>query len=709
MGGGSAATGPATAAGEGGAHGRGRGALGVLLVLGLLRTGGAAAQTPDTVTVDSATVLAHEAIVVRALRAPLRLAALPYAVTVRTTADRPPSAGLTLAGPLRAVPGLQVHSRYNEALGERIVVRGFGARAQFGIRGIHVLVDGIPATMPDGQTTLNHLDLGLLRRAEVLRGPAAAAYGNAAGGVLLLTTAAPPRGAFRSEASATAGSDGLVRVGSTAGGGDGEMGWIASAGREWRDGYRPHAGTDRWQLTGRLDAPLAGGFLRVVTHGVTYDADNPGSLTPAQFAADPHQAQPFNVAQGTGEAGGHGQVGATWERALGGAYLETSAYVLDRSIENPIPPSIIDLDRRAGGLRLLVRGGGDGLDGAGWAAGMDAAVLGDDRRNHGNEGGARGDLTLDQSERVTNVAAHAQALVPLLDRLGLFLGGRYDHVTFSAHDRLITTSDPDDSGRRAMAAFSPTAGLRVDVAPGLVLLANVSTAFETPTTTELVNRPDGAGGFNPALEPQRTRSYEAGARATPLPGLSIEATAYHARIEDALVPFEVESAPGRQYFRNAAGAVHRGLELLAELRTARVDVLAALDRTVAEFSSYATPDGSFDGLTVPGVRPWTAALAVVARPGGHLVIELGYDAVGDMVVDDANETRAPGYHLFGARAAAPVRLGRWPVRVHAGIENALDERYVSSVVPNAFGARFFEPGPGRSFHIGIELGHAASR
>lgn len=670
----------------------------------------AAAQEPppaDTAARDTAAVLVHEGITVRALRAPLSLEALPFAVTVRAAGEAPAGAGLTLAEALRAVPGLQVQSRYNDALGERIVVRGFGARAQFGVRGVHVIVDGVPATMPDGQTTLNHVDLAFLHRAEVLRGPAAAAYGNAAGGVLLLSTTPPPAAAFHARASSLAGSDGLLRLRATSGGGRDGTGWIASVSREWRDGYRPHSGTDRWQLTGRADAPVAGGHLRMVAHGVSYDADNPGSLTPEQYLADPHQAQAFNVLRRTGEDGRHAQVGLTWERALDNTFLEFTAYGVARTLENPIPPSIIELDRRAGGIRTLLRGGG--RNGVAWAAGVDAALLGDDRRNYENADGVRGALTLDQAETVANVAAHGQALLPLGSRVGLFLAARYDRVSFAADDFLISPDDPDDSGSRTMDALSPTAGVRLSAAEGLDLFANVSTAFETPTTTELVNRPDGAGGFNPSLEPQRTVSFEAGARAAPGPGLRLEASAYHALVDDALVPFEVESAPGRQYFRNAGGARHRGVELLVELRTPAIDLLGTLDRTAAEFTAYETPEASYDGHMVPGVRPWTGELDVSWRTGGVLALGLGYQAAGEMFVNDANTTEAPGYHLFGIRATAPVTLGDWTVRVHSGIDNLLDETYVASVVPNAFGGRFYEPGPGRSFHIGVELGAGTPR
>lgn len=701
----------------------------VLVLAAACAATAARAQEPDTTAAkpstaaeaarqDTTPVLPLPALVVRALRAPIVADALPYAVTVRQPASSVRSAGLSLGGEIRAVPGLQVQSRYNDALGDRIVMRGFGARAQFGVRGIQVLVDGVPATMPDGQTTLNHLDLSLLERAEVLRGPAAAAYGNAAGGVLLLSLRPPPAGAFHQELGAVGGADGLVRIRSTTGGGGvgangpdaadaadgGGVGWIASLTGERRDGYRPHSGTERYQATGRLDLPVAGGSLRAVAHGVAYDADNPGALTFEQYREDPHQAQAFNVAQRTGEEGRHGQAGLTWERSLSGVRLEGTVYGLARSVENPIPPTIISLSRRAAGARVLLHGPGPavGLGRLSWAVGADASMLGDDRQNYENASGDRGPLTLDQRERVTNLAAHGQAILSLLDPLSLFLGARYDHVVFSATERFVAGEEPDDSGERTMGAASPTLGLRLALSPDVTLFGNVSTAFETPTTTELVNRPDGRGGLNEELEPQRTVSYEIGTRGALGPALRLEGTAYHARVDDALIPFEVASAPGRQYFRNAGAAVHRGIELLAELRAERLNLLVAFSRTDAEFSSHTVGDRSFDGNAVPGVRPWTLGIVAGGDVPGGLTLESEYERVGEMAVDDANESWAAGYGLVGLRAAAPrISIGGWDIQAYGGVDNVLDRSYVASVVPNAFGSRFFEPGPGRALYVGL--------
>lgn len=662
----------------------------------------AAAGQDPAAEPDTAPVLPLPAIVVRALPVRAALDDLPYAVTVRRTALALPTAAQGLGSELRAVPGLQVHSRYNEALGDRIVIRGFGARTQFGIRGVHVVVDGIPATMPDGQTSLNHLDPTLLQRAEILRGPAASTYGNAAGGALLLTTLPPPP-TFRQEVAVLAGQGERLRLRSTTGGPIGPGVGTASLVGERGSGFRPHSDTERYQASGRLDVPLAGGRLRAVGHAVRYDAETPGALTGEQYRTAPYEAQPFNVTQRTGEQGRHGQLGLAWEGAVAGSALDVSVHGLGRTIVNPIPPTIIDLERTVGGTRVLLRSPEPATGALGWAVGVEAGIQADDRRNHENDEGTRGRLTLDQEEWVSNVAAHGQTLIPAPGPVSLFLGARYDRVMFAAADH-FTAGDPDDSGRRTMHAVSPTAGVRLAVSSGISLFGNVSTAFETPTTTELVNRPGGAGGFNPELEPQRTLSYELGGRASPVPGVRLELTAYRARIRDALIPFEVESAPGRQYFRNAGRAIHRGLEALAELRADRLGLLVTYDRTDARFASDATEAGSFDGREVPGVRPWSVDVVLTGRPLPALALELEYAVTGDMAADDANEVMAPGYRLVTVRAAGrDIRVGGWDVQPFAGLRNALDETHVASVVPNAFGGRYFEPGPGRSLYVGAEV------
>jgi iron complex outermembrane recepter protein len=656
---------------------------------------------------DTLPVVPLDTISARVLRSPLPALRAPYAVSAAGgEAQRRAKPGLALDELLAAVPGVQVDNRYNWALGERISVRGFGARAQFGVRGVRVLVDGLPATLPDGQTTLNHVDAGAVERAEVVRGPASALYGNAAGGVIRLSTLPPPPVPLWSEYRVTGGSGGLLRLQSQAAGELGGVSYRVGLTRLRYDGFRDHAEADNTLASGSVAWRGRRGALRLSFSAVTYDALNPGSLTDSLLRADRTAAAPVNLTYDTGEEGRQGQLGLSWERALGSGGVEVSGWVLARAIDNPIPFNWIKLDRELGGARAALSGA---LGAVRWTAGAEAEQQRDHRLNFANQQGTPGALTRDQAERVTALAGFAQATATLGSRLDVMAAARYDRFRFAADDRLVGEGDPDDSGARTMDAFSPTAGVSFAAAPGVSLYANLSTAFETPTTTELVNRPTGAGGFNPELEPQRTTSYEAGVKARSRTAW-LEVAAYRARVRDALVPFEVEGAPGRQFFRNAGSARHRGVEAAAGAvpfrgATARV----AYTWTDARFGRYVVGGVDLEGNRVPGIAPHRVEGTF------HLSSDRGPFAGVDArwvdeipVDDDAPELRSSAYALVDVRAGwEALRLGRLRATPTVSVANLFDVEYNASVVVNAARGRYYEPGPGRSLYLGVEVGFGA--
>ncbi|HET7585925.1 MAG TPA: TonB-dependent receptor [Gemmatimonadaceae bacterium] len=656
------------------------------------------------------TVVRLAPVVVTVLRSPFALGRAPFAVMARDTGDLPHgAAGLALDGVLSGVPGLQVDNRYNYALGERVAIRGFGARAQFGVRGVAVIVDGVPATLPDGQTNLTNIDPAFVGRAEVMRGPASSLYGNAAGGVIQMTSRPSPPQPLVERARTVAGSNGLRRWETETSGRVGSLAYLAGASRLDYGGFRDFSNARTDHANVRVGTEGEHERLQIVANWVRYDAQNPGSLSDSLLHVDRTQAFRTNELQRTGERGHQLQGGVQWERDLPSGAVQLSAWALGRTVENPIPTSIIDLARRAGGVRAVYRrsalAGGEPLR---WAVGVEGGWQHDDRQNHDNDAGSRAALTLDQRERVAALAAFAQSDVQLGARTSVVAGVRVDRTRFKARDRLVDASNPDDSGERTMAAVSPSLGVSVQASPGTTVYANVATAFETPTTTELANRPDGAGGFNPDLDPERTTSVEAGAKGV-LPGTGViyQLAIYRARVRDALIPFEVPDAPGRQFFRNAGSAVHQGVELSAEtwlFGSIRAD--AAYTLTDARFDAFTTESGSFGGRRVPGVAPHRVDLALAydgADPGGFFAEgDLHYRAATP--VDDANSAHSAGYALVNVRAGVRMVLGGATVVVpFAGIDNVFDARYDTSVVVNAFGGRFFEPGPGRALSVGVRV------
>ena len=341
-----------------------------------------------------------------------------------------------------------------------------------------------------------------------------------------------------------------------------------------------------------------------------------------------------------------------------------------------------------------------------WIVGAEAEQQRDDRRNYTNEEGERGALTLDQDERVSSASAFAQGAVRLGARVSLLGGLRYDWFRFRVEDLLITADDPDDSGVRRMSALSPSVGLSYIATSSVNLYGNIATSFQTPTTTELANQPSGAGGFNPNLEPQRAVSYELGANGRLGTRGIYQISLYRADIDDALIPFEVPGAPGRQFFSNVGSARHQGVETeVAVFLLSDLIVRGSYALTDARFVSYATAEENFEDNRIPGIAPHRLNLALhYTRPNGIFAdVEGSY--ASRTPVNDANTAHSSSYVVTSVRTGVErVRIGSAEITPFVGINNVFNEEYNTSVTINAFGGRYYEPGPGRAFYVGVDLG-----
>lgn len=682
-----------------------------LLALLLVPLPGSALQAPGSAEPDS--VVALDPVVVRVLRSSVGTGA-PYPVSVAAGPElRRGTGGAFLEETLRALPGLQIQNRFNLASAERLVIRGFGSRAQFGIRGVRVLVDGIPATLPDGQTALDHFDPGTVGRAELLRGPGAALYGNAAGGVLHLRSLAPPASGTEVSAEAGGGSFGLSTWHGALSGRTGDLGYRVSVSRMAFDGFRTDplaadggvfGGATRSIVNAGLTLPAGAGTLRVVVNGLDMEADNPGSLSRALLDEGDRQAFRFNVIQKTREDIRQGQLGATWSGPLGALDGEVSAWGIRRDFLGAIPPAIVTFDRTALGARAIFRGTQETSAGTlTVGGGVEAELQRDDRRNWENDGGERGAETLAQDEEVRSTGLFFQGRLDVSEAFALSGGLRFDRFSFDATDTFLSDGS-DDSGARSMDAWSPSVGIVARPAPEVELFASLASAFQTPTTTELSNRPNGAGGFNAELDPTRAWTVEGGVRARLGAAWTGEATLFRTSLSDELVPFEVPSAPGRSFFRNAGSSHHTGWEVAADGRLAPgVSVRVAYTRVDARFDTYLVDGDDFSGNRIPGLSPY--------RVDGRLGLERGraYAEVRGLYADavpvnDANAATSPAYFVGDVRAGLDgYELGDLAVSPWVALQNVFDRRYNASVVVNAFGGRFFEPGPGRTVRLGAAV------
>ncbi|MEE2899461.1 MAG: TonB-dependent receptor [Gemmatimonadota bacterium] len=663
---------------------------------------------------------------VSVLRTPLLQNASPFSVSVLAGDDlQRGRSGFFLQEALQGLPGVQVQNRFNPAVGERVAIRGFGARAQFGLRGIRVIVDGIPATLPDGQSSLDHLDIGSLARVEALRGPASALFGNASGGVLSFTTRDPAAVPFDVDVMGVTGSDGLWRGQLTASGTVENTGYLVTvSGQRW-DGYRTidpssarvdtlgatYGGSERLGFNARVTTPVAGGQLSLTANALDLDAENAGSKSD-DFAPDAYrQINDLYLRFRTGKTLQQQQAGLRWEGPLGGALqADLSAYGVHRTINNPIPFDEIDLARKGGGIRAqlgsTVAAGSSELH---WQGGFQYDLQNDDRseisKGFGTGQPAAGATPfLDQAEDVRSASVFLQGTLELPGGAIALAGLRYDNHEFTADDRVpVTTQNADDSGSRTMDAVSPSIGISVPAGQSANFFASVGTVFETPTTSELSNQPNAAGGFNPNLDPMSGESFEVGVRGDLGSVAAFELTGYQTNLRNELIRFELEGFDDVSYFRNSGESRHRGVEatLVAASSDGVVRASATYTHTDAEFREYELGGDDLSGNRVPGVSP-NRVQGLFRLSPSQWFAEITGTYVDEVPVNDRNATTTPSYFLVDIRAGLDeFAMGTMNISPWVALTNALNKDYIASVAVNAFGSRFFEPGPDLSFQLGF--------
>ncbi len=610
----------------------------------------------------------------------------------------------TLRESLAAVPGVWAMGEANFAQDIRIAIRGFGARSAFGIRGIRLLLDGIPESAPDGQGQLDNIDLAVVDRIEVLRGSSGGLYGNASGGVVSLQSEGiSPYPTWRLRASA--GAWGFVQGHFSASTRIGRHGLRAALTHQRSDGYRSHAAmrswiaNARWEVFSR-DSTL---LLRGLCNGVySPQADDPGALTAEQVVVDRRAAHPANVAYGAGESVAQARIGLFaqkwWRR---GHQSIGRVYVLRRMFENRLPfqrGGQVQLRRLAVGSSLQQQWIGKS---AAYSAGIDVDYQRDYRQRFDNLEGRRGAQELAQWETFVAGGLFAAAHWRLAPRWRASAGLRIDIVQLSAEDEFL--SDGDQSGQANYRVLSPWAGWTWQVAQHLMLHFSWATHFETPTLSELSNNPAGTGGLNPDLRPQRTHTWEIGLRTPRETPLHFALTLFAAHSRRELTPFERADTPGRLFYRNAGQTQRLGAEmaLLADVAPA-ISVQFVWTSARFYYRTYETPAGRLDGKRLPGLPSHWGLLDLRygLEEGWFARAQLRY--AGRLFADDANQVAIDPMCLLQGRIGYRHRMRQNTLEIFVGVDNATSASYFHHVRINAAAGRFFEPAAPRTLFVGLE-------
>lgn len=637
------------------------------------------------------------------------------------------SSQVNLTEVVKGIPSLQIRNRENYAQDLQLSMRGFGARSTFGVRGIRLYVDGIPATMPDGQGQTSNIDLSSLDHVEVLTGPFSSLYGNSSGGTILTSTK-EGQGKDSIELSYSGGSHDKSRAGLVLQGGAkgaNEPSYIISSSYFDTDGYREHSGAEKVLNNAKLSWNLDDGSkINWVTNYVKIHADDPQGLTHDQWNANPKQQVPFlkqfNVRKDIEQT----QTGVTWSKPINDKNeLYAMAYLGNRQVTQyqSIPKSTQDASiNHAGGVIDFERNyygadfrwtGKELLPNTTLSVGVALDAMDEDRKGFENFNlvngqpsyGVKGNLRRDEDNTLWNIDPYLQASWQFLPTWRLDTGVRYSNVHYKSEDNYL--SNGDDSGKTDYDKVLPSVALSWQILPELMAYVSYAKGFETPTFTEMAYRPDGQSGFNFDLTASTSDTYETGLKSQNQLG-DFTLAVFQTKTKDDIV--SAGNSNGRSTFRNADKTLREGVEFAWNKKLWR-DLIAT--------ASYSYLKATFDadipalgniaqissGNAIPGIAKNQAYASLAWQPSHGLYGGVDVQYMDKVYVNDTNSDAAPSYSVTSANVGYAWVMGDWKVNSFARVDNLFDKKYVGSVIVNDGNSRYFEPADGRNWSAGLRV------
>ncbi|WP_347710576.1 TonB-dependent receptor PqqU [Erwinia sp. INIA01] len=660
----------------------------------------------------------------------------PAAVSVVEGDDlRHSTAQVNLSESLGSVPGLQIQNRQNYAQDLQLSVRGFGSRSMYGVRGVRIYVDGIPATMPDGQGQTSNIDINSIGKVEVLRGPYSALYGNASGGVVNIDTTSGSQPTTL-EAGTYFGSYGTWRNSVKASGatGDGtqagDVNYTISGSRFTTHGFRDHSGTQKSLGNGKLGVRLDDvSTLTLMFNSVSVDANDPGGLSEAEYKANPKQS-PRGDQYNTRKSLDQTQIGLRYQRQMSDndeltlttwhgerhtTQYQSIPYATQQNAA--YPGGVIVLERKYQGIDTRWKHDDQlGSMPVSLIAGLDYETMTERRQGFQNynlvnnvpQFGEKGDQRRNEKNTMWNLDPYLQTSWQLSSAWTLDAGLRYSTVSFDSTDYYITQGNGDDSGSARYHKLLPMGSINYAVTDAWNLYASAGRGFETPTINELSYRSTSGSetGLNLGLKPATSDTFEIGSKTRIGYGL-LTAAIFQTNTDNELVVDK--SQYGRAVYKNAGETRRRGLELGFDQQFAQDWRLkmawTLLDATYRNETCSASGSCTPAGNRLPGIarNMGYASLEYAPESGWHAGADIRY--LSSIQADDANDAQAPSYAVTSLNTGYRFNWSRWSLDLFGRVDNLFDRQYVGSVIVNEGNGRYFEPAPGRNWGGGATLAY----
>ena len=598
---------------------------------------------------------------------------------------------LNLQEYLGSVPGLFTQNANNYAQDLRISLRGFGSRAAFGIRGVKIIVDGIPETTPDGQGQLDNLPLGLLKSLEVIRGPSSSLYGNASGGVIYLNTLDKLEGQT-AKFRVSLGAYGFQNYQLSTSLENGKTVALIHANRIKTNGYRINSGLEQNLFNVKVKQLISANSTIQLQLNYTNSpiAEDPGGLTLEDTESNWTQARQKNLDYDTYESIDHFKAGIRWFQSLGSRWdIDTYGFYSFRDFYGKLPfenGGIIDLNRNYFGVgtRLNYK-----HEEHRWQIGLETSQQQDQRDRYLNVMGIQGARSFSQLESFRNFGIYILDEVKwnnLLLRTSL----RYDD------SRLGADSVSED---QIYQVLNPSIGLSYEIYENQRLFGNFSSSFETPTLSELSSNPTGKEGLNLDLDPSKAKNFELGWKG--LWGKTrIEANVFFIESSNEILPYEIEAFDGRKFYRNTGATQRRGFELSGLYISNSWEVQASVTQARYQFNNIEMEERN----ALPGIPNSQFFLQIMHITPTKWKLQLTGESIGKFYADNANIVQIKDYQKIRLQGGKTITFGSTELNFFAGINNLFNAKYFDNIRLNAFGRRYYEPAPGRNIFLGLSAG-----
>ena len=588
----------------------------------------------------------------------------------------------------------------------RVSIRGFGARSSFGIRGIKIIVDGIPESTPDGQAQIDNLDLGFIKNIEIIKGLTSSQYGNSSGGVISLNSK-DISDVSLFETRYLIGSYGFNQLQFKTSKKFEKSNYLFSFSRNTGEGFREHSKFESNIFNAKINWFLSKKLKLLLLYNYSNNpiAQDPGALTIENINLNWKGARDKNLLFNAGEKVNQSKIGLLIERKFKrNQKYNFKTYYISRNFSNRLPfqsGGQVEFVRNFFGLSNLfsVKKNVFGFL-SNFSIGLDIESQIDYRERYNNLNGNQGEKIFKQDEIFLNQAFFIEQKINFSKNLNLILGTRYDKNIIKAIDKFL--EDGDSSGDIDLSNLSPKIAL-VYSYNNKTLFSNIASNFETPTLNEFSNNPNSSGGFNKELNPQFSNQLEFGIR-TFKKNFIYDISLFFIEIQNEFVPYEIDGLSGKTFYRNSGSSERNGFELSYTLKFwDSFKLYSAYTFSDFKYKKFILGDKNYSGNYTPGIPKQFFYTEIFTDYEKGMNFKIIFRMSDKIYVNDSNSNFSDSFKVLDLRFFQKLNFNKNKINFLFGINNILNEKYYSNIRINAWGGRFFETAPLRNFYIGTEI------